>query len=157
MRSRSRSRAGERAVEHPLEADPQEDAYHLHLKREAEGVEFSDRPPRQDLVATIEAYQVLDLLRRREMSPAGRQIGNARHVRESDDAAVVETDALLAHSLERRACHLRTRVVDVGCRGKRPVSRACEESGFPRSSAEHRHRARCSGFPVLLQAISFED
>ena len=63
MRSRSRSRAGERAVEHPLEADPQEDAYHLHLKREAEGVEFSDRPPRQDLVATIEAYQVLDLLR----------------------------------------------------------------------------------------------
>jgi hypothetical protein len=36
MRCRSRSRAGERAVEHPLEADPQEDAYHLHLKREAE-------------------------------------------------------------------------------------------------------------------------
>ena len=100
---------------------------------------------------------MLDLLRRREMSPAGRQIGNARHVRESDDAAVVETDALLARLLERRACHSRTHVVDVGCRGKRPVSRACEESGFPRSSAEHRHCARCSGFPVLLQAISFED
>ena len=39
---------------------------------------------------------MLDLLRCGEMAPAGRKIGDARHVWEGDDAAVVETDALLA-------------------------------------------------------------
>jgi hypothetical protein len=53
----------------------------LHLKREAERVELGYGPPRQDLAAAIEADQVLDLLCRREMPPAGRQIGHARHVR----------------------------------------------------------------------------
>ena len=66
-------------VEVRLDGDFQEDANHLHLKREAEQVEFCDRSLRQDLVAAIEADQVLDLLRRREILPAGQQIGNARH------------------------------------------------------------------------------
>ena len=75
--------ATERSVEHGLDADFQKNAYHLHLIREAERVEFSDRSARQDLAATIEADQVLDLLCRREIPPAERQIGNARHVRAS--------------------------------------------------------------------------
>jgi hypothetical protein len=56
---------------------------------------------------------MLNLFPAREMSPAGRKISPARHVRESDDAAVVETDALLARSLEWRACHARV------CGGRR--------------------------------------
>jgi hypothetical protein len=44
-------------------------------------------------------------LRYREMPPTGREIGDARHVRKGDDAAVLETDALLARSFERGACH----------------------------------------------------
>ena len=48
---------------------------------------------------------MLDLLCRREIPPAERQIGNARHVRERDEAAVFSPDAELALSLERRACH----------------------------------------------------
>jgi hypothetical protein len=48
---------------------------------------------------------MLDLLCRREMPPAGRQVGDTRHVGESDDRAVVETDALLARSLEWGPCH----------------------------------------------------
>jgi len=35
----------------------------------------------------------------------GREIGDARHVGEGDDAAVVVADAELALSLEGRACH----------------------------------------------------
>jgi hypothetical protein len=45
----------------------------LPLKRAAERVEVSDRPPRQDLVAAIETDQMLDLLRYREMPPTGRR------------------------------------------------------------------------------------
>jgi hypothetical protein len=44
---------------------------------------------------------MLDLLPRREMAPAGRQTSDAWHVREGNDAAVFETDALLARSLKR--------------------------------------------------------
>lgn len=95
--------AVKRAIERRLDADFQEDAYHLHLKREAQRVEFSDRPLREDLVAAIEADQVLDLLRRREIPPAGRQIGNSRHVREGDNSAVLGADAELALSFEWRA------------------------------------------------------
>ena len=39
---------------------------------------------------------MLDLLRRREMPPAARKIGDARHVREGDNAAVLGADAELA-------------------------------------------------------------
>jgi len=49
---------------------------------------------------------MLDLLRRREMPPAGRQVGDPRHEWESNDAAIVEADAELARSLEWGACHL---------------------------------------------------
>ena len=70
---------------------------HLHLKRAAERVKLGDRPPRQELVAAIEADQMLDLLRRRDAA--------SRAVWEANDAAVFETDALLACALERRACH----------------------------------------------------
>jgi hypothetical protein len=38
-------------------------------------------------------------MRPRASGLAAREIGDARHVRESDNAAVVETDALLACSL----------------------------------------------------------
>jgi hypothetical protein len=48
---------------------------------------------------------MFDLLRCREMSPAERKVGHARHAREGDDAAVGETDALLARSLQRGARH----------------------------------------------------
>src|SRR6516225_8088113 len=96
--------AVENAIEYRLDADPPEDAHHLHLHRPAQWVELTGRP-RQNLIAAIEADQVLDLLCRGEMPPAGRQIGNARHVWEGDNAAVFETDALLACSFERRACH----------------------------------------------------
>jgi hypothetical protein len=47
---------------------------------------------------------MFDLLCRRKMPPAGREIGNARHIWETDDPTVVETDTLLARSLERGAC-----------------------------------------------------
>jgi hypothetical protein len=48
---------------------------------------------------------MLDLLCRREIPPAGRQIGNARHVTEGNDAAVLGADAELALRLRRGACH----------------------------------------------------
>ena len=62
---------------------------------------------------------MLDLLRRREMPPARRQIGDRRHVWVGDHAAFGETDALLALSLERGACHRLGYVADARCRGKR--------------------------------------
>ena len=48
---------------------------------------------------------MLDLLCRREIPPAWRQIGNAQHVREGNDAVVLGADAELALSFERGACH----------------------------------------------------
>jgi hypothetical protein len=48
---------------------------------------------------------MLDLLRRREMPPTGRELGDARHVWEGDDAAVLGVAAELALSLERGACY----------------------------------------------------
>ena len=105
-------------VEVRLDGDFQEDANHLHLKREAERVEFCDRSLRQDLVAAIEADQVLDLLCHREMPPARRQIGDARHSREGNNAAVFGPDAELALSLERRSCHRLRYVAGASRRGK---------------------------------------
>src|SRR6516225_3265355 len=76
---------------------------------------------------------MIDLLRYREMSPAGRNIGDARHVWEGNDAAVVETDALFARALERRACH------------------RVEYVAGPRSWASWpRARVRQAGFPTHL-------
>jgi hypothetical protein len=102
----ARKFAVETAIEHRLDTDRPQDAHHLPLKRAAERVEVSDRPPRQDLVAAIEADQMFDLLSRREMTPAGRQIGHAGHIGKRDYTAVCETDALLALPLERGACHI---------------------------------------------------
>jgi hypothetical protein len=48
---------------------------------------------------------MFDLLCPREMTSARRELEDARHVWESDNAGVGETDTLLACSLERRACH----------------------------------------------------
>jgi hypothetical protein len=56
-------------------------------------------------VRLIEGDEMLDLLRCREMPPAGWKISDARHTREGDDAAVFGTDAEPSLSLERRACH----------------------------------------------------
>jgi len=42
---------------------------------------------------------MLDLLRRREMPPAGRKIGDARHVWEGDDASILSASAKFALSL----------------------------------------------------------
>ena len=61
---------------------------------------------------------MLDLLRRREMPPAGRKVGDARHVGEGNKAAVVETDAELARALERRSCHRLRYVAGASRRGK---------------------------------------
>lgn len=52
----ARSFTAERAMECRFDADKKEDAHHLPLKRLAKRVEFSDRPPRQDLAAAIEAF-----------------------------------------------------------------------------------------------------
>src|SRR5262249_55217068 len=95
------------AVERRLGADWNHDAEHLQLHRAAHRVELLSKAgwPGQDLEATIQADQVLDLLCRREMPPALRQVGDTRHEREGDHAAIVEADALLARSFERRACH----------------------------------------------------
>ena len=90
--------AVETAIEHRLDADRQQDAHYLHLHRAAQRVEPGPRP-RQDLIAAIETDQMVDLLCCREMPPTGRKVGDARHVREGNDAAVVETDALFARSL----------------------------------------------------------
>ena len=57
---------------------------------------------------------MLDLLRRRVMPPVGREIGDARHLGKGNDAAVSETDALLALSLERGACHRLGYVAELG-------------------------------------------
>jgi len=65
--------AVERAIEHRLKTDRQEDAQYLHLKRAADRVELPVRSPRRDLVPAIEADQVVDLLCCREMPPAGRR------------------------------------------------------------------------------------
>jgi len=65
------------------------------------------------------------------MPPAGRQVGDARHAREGDDAAIVETDALLARSLERGASHRLGYVANAWRLGKRtPIARACEGEDF---------------------------
>jgi len=97
--------AVETAIEHRLDDDRQHDAHHLHLHRAAERVEFGDRPPRQDLIAAIEPDQMLDLLCRRKMPPAGGKVGRARHVWESENAAVVSANAEFTLSFERGACH----------------------------------------------------
>jgi len=63
---------------------------------------------------------MLDLLRRREMPPAGRELGNSRHVWEGDDSAVLGTDAELALSLKRGACHRLGYVARTWYLGKQP-------------------------------------
>src|SRR6516165_6209118 len=75
--------AVETAIEYRPDADPPEDTHHLHLHRPAQWVELTGRP-RQNLIAAIEADQMLDLLRRSEMSPARRQIGHAGHIGKRD-------------------------------------------------------------------------
>jgi hypothetical protein len=50
---------------------------------------------------------------------------------ERNDAAVVETDALLARSLERRACHRLGYVAALGAEASRSLARTCEGSGSP--------------------------
>jgi hypothetical protein len=127
-------------VEVRLDGDFQEDANHLHLKREAERVEFCDRSLRQDLVAAIEADQVLDLLCHREMPPARRQIGDARHSREGNNAAVFGPDAELALSLERRAWHLTRMWRPPGAVASSP-SRARVRRRFPRAGRWDGHLA----------------
>ena len=66
---------------------------------------------------------MLDLLCRREMTPARRQIRDTRHGGEGNDAAVFGADAGLALSLERRACHRLRNVAGSWHRGKRPLAR----------------------------------
>src|SRR6516225_3633650 len=116
--------AVEATIEYRLDADPPEDAHHLHLHRQTHWVEFIDRSPRQDLIAAIGANQMLDLLRCRKTPPAGRKVGHTRHIGERDYAAVFETDALLACSFERRACHRPEHVAGVRRLGNR-ASVAC--------------------------------
>ena len=104
--------AAEAAVEKRLHADHECDAPHLHLYRDLNQIDFGDRPPTQDLIRAIErhAEHPLDLLRRPKLTPLSIREASSRvssrvsEVRESDDAAVVETDALLACSFEWRAC-----------------------------------------------------
>jgi len=76
--------------------------------------------PRQNLggVGKRHPEQMLNLGGRREMPPAGWEIADARHVGESDDAAIVETDTLLACSLEWGACHRRQYVAGRRRRGR---------------------------------------
>ena len=66
---------------------------------------------------------MLDLLCCREMPPAGRKVGNARHVWESENAAVVSANAEFTLSFEQGACHARTHVAADQRRGKRADSR----------------------------------
>jgi hypothetical protein len=88
-----------------LGTDGEDDSNNLQVHREAERVELSNRP-RQDLGHVVDCLPqlVFDLLRRRPMPPSAREIGDARHAGEGDNAAVVGADAELALSLERRAC-----------------------------------------------------
>jgi hypothetical protein len=58
-----------------------------------------------DLVAAIQADEVLDVLRRGEMPPVARQLGDTWHAWEGDDPAVFGANAELSRSLQRRACH----------------------------------------------------
>jgi hypothetical protein len=66
---------------------------------------------------------VFDLLRRRPMPPPAREIGDARHVKEGDNAAFVGTNAGLALSLERGACLQRD---------MRPIASTRQDSGLAR-------------------------
>ena len=81
-------------------------------------------------MATIEADQVLDLLFCRKMPPAVRKISPARHVRESDDAAVVET--------ERKACHLVGYVASPRSCGKPGIFARVSGGGLPSAPAPRR-------------------
>jgi hypothetical protein len=74
-----RRRHGETTTEHRLDADWQQDAQRLHLRRAAHRVEPGPRP-RHDLLEAIEADHMPDLLCSRKMPPAGRGVGDARHV-----------------------------------------------------------------------------
>ena len=65
---------------------------------------------------------MLDLCRR-PVPPAGWKLGDSRHAREGDYGAVFETDALLALSLERGACHRLGYVAGAKERGKRALAR----------------------------------
>src|SRR5215469_13661581 len=117
--------AVETAIEVRLDADREDDPPHLHPHRKPERVEVGHRP-RQDLVTAIErhAEQVLDLLCRRPMAPAGRKVGHARHAWERDNAAVLSAYAELACSLQWRACHRPKNVAGVWRWGKHSP-RAC--------------------------------
>jgi len=120
----ARKVAVEAAIQRRLDADRQQDAHYLRLHRPTHRVELSDRPPRQDLIAAIKADQMFDLLCRSEMPPARRQIGHAGHIGKRDYAAVFETDALLACSFERRACHRPGMWLALGARATEHPSRA---------------------------------
>jgi hypothetical protein len=80
---------------------------HTCIRSERRSGSSSASGPRQDLGRAVErhAEEVFDLLRRRPVAPAGREIGGTRHVGEGDNAAVRPADAELALSLERGACH----------------------------------------------------
>ena len=67
------------------------------------------------------------------MPPPAREIGDARHAREGDDAAVFGADAELALSLERRACHRLEYVAGAGPRASAPSrARVIITCGFPK-------------------------
>jgi hypothetical protein len=68
------------------------------------------RATRHDMISAMSSSVIPSkcsiFFRRRPMLPPAREIGDARHVGESDNAAIRGADAGLALSLEGRACHL---------------------------------------------------
>jgi hypothetical protein len=87
------------------------------------------------------AKEVLDLLRRRPMLPPAREIGDAGHAREGDNAAVIGADAELALSLKRGACHGPVPGAEATA-----TSRACEGDLSARALAITRDLPRVAGF-----------
>ena len=73
---------------------------------------------------------MVDLLCCREMPPAGRQIGDARHVGEGDNSAVIETDALLRNRLSGEPA------IGLVC--------TCEGVGFPSVGAYGKCSSTCT-------------
>src|SRR5215831_14020628 len=63
------------------------------------------------------------------MPPARREVVDARHVRESDYATIVQTDALPACSLERGACHRLGMWRMLGAQASASAARACDNLG----------------------------
>ena len=81
---------------------------------------------------------MLDLLCCREMPPAGRKVGNARHVWESENAAVVSANAEFTLSFERGACHGSGmwRALSVEASTGSSSRARVQQAGFPEKDAD---------------------